>query len=112
MLACKQAPVQGGHHEGRSAVNEANPEQGRKRDKEFEAVINGTETLLDHDVLTYEELGQLAYPGHDPEAKFTVSYHNANPSHGGRLHGTLVAGESVTIKKKGTRFDVRLTTRS
>lgn len=86
-------------------------EQGKKKE-EFEAVINGTETPLDHGVLTYEELGQLAYPGHDPEAKFTVSYRNADPSKGGKLNGTLVAGESVTLKKKGTAFDVRLTTRS
>ena len=33
--------------------------------------------------MTYEELGQLAYPGHDPEAMFTVAYRNADPSHGG-----------------------------
>lgn len=90
----------------------ATQEQSKKKDQEFEAVINGTETLLDHDVLTYEELGQLAHPNHDPEAKFTVSYRNADPSHGGTKNGTLVAGESVTIKKKGSTFDVRLTTRS
>lgn len=83
-----------------------------KKNKEFEVVINGTETPLDHDVLTYEELGQLAFPNHDPEAKFTVSYRNADPSHGGTKNGTLIAGESVKIKKKGTTFDVRLTTRS
>lgn len=87
-------------------------ERGKKKDKAYEAVINGTETPLDHDVLTYEELGQLAYPNHDPAAKFTVSFRNADPSHGGNRNGTLVAGESVTIKKKGTTFDVRLTTRS
>jgi hypothetical protein len=87
-------------------------ELDKKKPKEFEAVINGTETSLDHDVLTYEELGQLAFPGHDPEAKFTVSYRNADPSHGGKPNGTLVSGEKVTIKKKGTTFDVRLTTRS
>jgi hypothetical protein len=87
-------------------------EPDKKEPKEFEAVINGTETSLNHDVLTYEELGQFAFPGHDPEAKFTVSYRNADPSHGGKLSGTLVAGEKVTIKRKGTTFDVRLTTRS
>ena len=26
---------------------------------------------LDHDTVTYDELGQLAYPGHDPQAMFT-----------------------------------------
>ncbi|BBZ56716.1 multiubiquitin domain-containing protein [Mycolicibacterium phocaicum] len=84
----------------------------KKQDKEFEVVINGTETALDHDAITYEQLGELAFPGHDPAAMFTVSYRHADPSHGGRASGTLVAGESVTVKKKGTEFNVRLTTRS
>ncbi|TQL68919.1 multiubiquitin [Nocardioides albertanoniae] len=83
-----------------------------QKDKPFEVAINGTEMSLDHNVLTYEELGQLAHPGHDPEAKFTVTYRNADPSRGGQLNGTLIAGEKVTVKKKGTTFDVRLTTRS
>ena len=60
--------------------------------------------------MTYEELGQLTYPGHDPRAMFTVTYKNAIAPHGGS--GTLVAGESVKVKKKGTSFNVRLTTRS
>lgn len=93
-------------------MSAATREQNNKRDKEFDAMINGTKTPLDHDVLTYEELGQLAYPNHAPEATFTVSYRNADPSHGGKINGTLIAGESVTIKNKGTVFDVRLTTRS
>lgn len=90
----------------------ATPAQGKKKDKEFEVVINGTETLLDHDTLTYEEVGELVYPGHDPGALFTVTYRHADPSHGGNAGGTLVAGESVKVKKKGTTFNVRLTTRS
>ena len=90
----------------------ATQEQSKTKDKEFEVAINGTETLLDHDTVTYEELGQLAYPGHDPGALFTVTYRFAHPSHGGHPSGTLVAGESVRVKKKGTTFNVRLTTRS
>ena len=39
-----------------------------------------------------------------------IAYKNAVAPHGGS--GTLVAGESVKVKKKGTSFDVRLTTRS
>lgn len=90
----------------------ATQENSKQKDKQFEVAINGTEMSVDHDELTYEELGQLAHPGHDPEAKFTVTYRNADPSHGGQLNGTLIAGEQVTVKKKGTTFDVRLTTRS
>ncbi len=39
-----------------------------------------------------------------------MTYKNANAPHGGS--GTLVAGESVKVKKKGTTFNVRLSTRS
>jgi hypothetical protein len=90
----------------------ATQERDTRKDKGFEVAINGTETPLDHDTITYEELGELAYPGHDPAALFTVTYRHADPSHGGNASGTLVAGESVKVKKKGTTFNVRLTTRS
>lgn len=88
----------------------AQEQAAKKKDKEFEVAINGTAFTLDHDTVTYEELGQLAYPGHDPQALFTVTYRHADGPHGGK--GTLVAGESVKVKKKGTTFNVRLTTRS
>ncbi|MFI7131335.1 multiubiquitin domain-containing protein [Nonomuraea sp. NPDC050153] len=80
------------------------------RNKTFEVIINGTPVVLDHDTVTYDELGQLAHPGHNPQAMFTITYKNAIGPHGG--NGVLVAGESVKVKKKGTSFNVRLTTRS
>lgn len=85
-------------------------EGAEKKNKAFEMVINGTAFGLDHGTLTYEELGHLAFPGHDPQAMFTVTYRHADAAHGG--NGTLVADESVKAKKKGTTFNVRLTTRS
>lgn len=81
-----------------------------KKDKTYDVVINGTPVELDAETVTYEQLADLAYPEHDPQAMFSVAYRNADASHGGR--GTLVAGESIRVKKKGTSFDVRLTTRS
>ena len=93
-------------------MSAAAQEKDTKKDKEFMVAINGTETTLDHETITYEDLGELAYPGHDPAALFTVTYRHADPSHGGNARGTLVAGESVKVKKKGTTFNVRLTTRS
>lgn len=87
-------------------------ELSKKKDKDVEVAINGTETQLRDKTVSYEELGELAYPGHDAAAMFTVTYRHADPSHGGKANGTLVAGESVTVKKKGTTFNVRLTTRS
>ena len=88
----------------------ATQDQTGKKEKEYDVTINGTSFPLDHEIVTYEELGQVAYPGHDPQALFTVTYRNAHGPHGGS--GTLVAGESVKVKKKGTSFNVRLTTRS
>ncbi len=85
-------------------------ENAAEPDKTDEVVISGTLYDLDDEVVTYETLGALAYPGHDPAAIFTVAFKNAIAPHGGS--GTLVAGESVKVKKKGTSFDVRLTTRS
>lgn len=79
-------------------------------EKTYAVVINGTPHTLDDEVVSYESLGALAFPGHDPAAIFTVAYKNAIAPHGGS--GTLVAGESVKVKKKGTSFDVRLTTRA
>ena len=84
--------------------------EGAKKDKDYEVVINGTRVELDADTVTYEQLSNLAYPDHDPQAMFSVAYRGANTPRGGS--GTLVAGESVRVKKKGTSFDVRLTTRS
>lgn len=81
-----------------------------KKDHVHDVVINGTQLSLDREIVTYEELGQLAFPGHDPQALFTVTYKNAHSPHSG--NGTLVAGESVRVKEKGTTFNVRLTTRS
>jgi hypothetical protein len=92
------------------AVALTHEQNDTKKDKVFEVIINGTPVILDHDSVSYDELGQLAYPGHDPQAMFTVTYKNAVGPHGGK--GTLVAGESVKVKKKGTSFNVRLTTRS
>lgn len=92
------------------AVASAHGQDDNKKDREFEVIINGTRVTLDHDTVTYDRLGQLAYPGHDPQAMFTVTYSNAITPHGG--DGTLLVGESVEVKKKGTRFNVRLTTRS
>lgn len=92
------------------ALATAQDKDDKKKDKEYEVAINGTAFPLDHETVTYEELGQLAYPGHDPQALFTVTYKNADAPHGGS--GTLVAGEFVKVKKKGTTFNVRLSTRS
>lgn len=86
------------------------PEHARPKEKHYEVVINGTLFELNEDTVTFTRVTETAYPGHDPAVMFTVTYRNAIAAHGG--NGMLVAGESVKVKKKGTSFDVRLTTRS
>ena len=56
-------------------------------EKTYAAVINGTPHTLDDEIVSYESLGALAFPGHDPAAIFTVAYKNAIAPHGGS--GTL-----------------------
>jgi hypothetical protein len=43
----------------------------------YEVVINGPPFHLRDEVVAYEQLGDLARPGHSPEAMFTVTYRNA-----------------------------------
>ncbi|GAA5201727.1 hypothetical protein GCM10023346_46760 [Arthrobacter gyeryongensis] len=86
------------------------PESEEKVEKKYEVTINGTLVEVDHDTLTYAELGDLAFPGHAPDVEFAIAYTHANGPHGGS--GVLVSGDSVMVKKKGTRFNVRLANRS
>lgn len=95
---------------GHQPNNPEHPDNPGNKDESYDVVINGTPYDLQDEVVTYEALGDLAFPGHDPAAIFTVAYKDAIAAHGGS--GTLIAGESVKVKKKGTSFDVRLTTRS
>ncbi len=77
----------------------------------FVITVNTDPIVVDHDVLTFEELVKLAYPeppsGLDPA--FTVSFEHAKSK---PHHGDLAEGGTVTVKKKGTIFDVAHTNRS
>ena len=81
------------------------------KDKGFEILINGTEETLPKNDLSFEELVDLAFPNHptDPNVVFSVTFEHAdsNPH-----QGTLAPGRTVTVKKKGTTFDVTQTNRS
>ncbi|MBY3320631.1 multiubiquitin domain-containing protein [Rhizobium laguerreae] len=80
-------------------------------EKHYVIIVNTDPFVVDHDVLTFDELVKLAYPepptGLDPA--FTVSFEHAksNPH-----HGDLAEGGTVTVKKHGTIFDVAHTNRS
>ena len=77
---------------------------------EFKIVVNATEHIVTTEMMTYEQVLQLAFPGHpnDPNISFLVTFeHAASKPHA----GTLAAGGQVTIKNN-TAFDVTQTNRS
>jgi len=69
--------------------------------KNYRIRVNGVEKLVDHDVLTYDEVVRLAFPQPNPETIYSVTFAKAKDP----KDGELVAGGSVTIKEN-TEFDV------
>jgi hypothetical protein len=84
---------------------------GEALEKHYVIIVNTDPVVVDHDVLTFEELVKIAYPvpptGVDPE--FTVSFEHAKSV---PHDGNLSAHGKVTVKKHGTIFDVDHTNRS
>lgn len=80
------------------------------KDKGIAIVVNGTEHTVDDEVVSYEQVIALGFPNGGPGIEYSVVYSKAKAPAGGS--GSLVAGRSVTVKKKGTSFDVTPTTRS
>jgi len=80
-----------------------------KPHKEYEILVNGTLAEVDDQTVTYEQLVETAFPNSDPNVVYTVTYRKAAGPHG---DGSLVAGQSVEVKKKGTSFDVVPTVKS
>ncbi|MCC8978304.1 multiubiquitin domain-containing protein [Bradyrhizobium acaciae] len=84
---------------------------GDAPEKHYVIIVNTDPVVVDHDVLTFDELVKIAFPvlptGTDPE--FTVSFEHAKSI---PHHGDLPQGGSVTVKKHGTIFDVDHTNRS
>jgi hypothetical protein len=83
-------------------------DKGRKRD--YEIVINGTKFVVEDEVVTYQQVVALGFPNGELGVKYSVAYRKARGGHGGT--GTLAPDTSVTVKEKGTSFDVTPTTRS
>lgn len=73
----------------------------------YEIFINGERKVVDKALLTYEEVVYLAFPSHDPQNIYSVSFERAEEPR----EGELVAGQEVQIKN-GTQFDVTLTGKS
>jgi hypothetical protein len=84
---------------------------GEPPEKHYIIRVNTDPVVVDHDVLTFDELVKIAFPvpptGQDPE--FTVSFEHAKSV---PHDGDLASGGAVTVKKHGTTFDVDHTNRS
>ena len=82
-----------------------------EKEKEFEIIVNGTKHEVQNQEVTFEEVVNIAFPGHPtgPDITFAVTFEHAES----KPHkGTLAAGAKVTVKKHGTIFDVTQTNRS
>lgn len=103
----------GGHYTWKGAAVtqvDAHGADGKKKDKDYEILINGTPFVVEDEVVTHEQLVALAFPDSAPGVEYSVVYRNAKGGHGGS--GTLPARGTVRVKQKGTSFYVTPTTRS
>lgn len=76
----------------------------------FEIMVNGRPRIVDDPLVTFEQIVHIAFPGqHESNVAFSMTYrHAASAPHAGELG----AGGSVTVKKKGTNFNVTRTVQS
>lgn len=78
-------------------------------DKDYTIIVNAQEKVVESDDVSYAKVVQIAYPTPPtPDTTFTVTYRNAQHPH----EGSLIAGQSVEVKKTGTIFNVKATGRS
>ncbi len=78
-------------------------------EKEFEIVVNAEQHEVESQTVTFEEVVELAYPNPpSPETRFTVTFRHAKEP----KEGSLRRGGSVEVKKEGTIFNVKATTKS
>ncbi|MDQ2843415.1 MAG: multiubiquitin domain-containing protein [Acidobacteriota bacterium] len=79
--------------------------------KVYDIIVNATPHKLTSDVVTFDEIVEIAFPGHPTGEDFvySVTFEKAES----KPHdGTLVQGGKVTVRKHGTIFDVTQTNRS
>lgn len=75
----------------------------------FEIIVNGRPRTITGNIVTYDQIVQLAFPGaHDCNVAFDMTFHHADSQ---PPAGDLGPGGSVKIKK-GTIFNVTRTVRS
>jgi dsDNA-specific endonuclease/ATPase MutS2 len=77
--------------------------------RQTEIIVNARKRVVEGDIVSFEEIVQLAFPGsHDPNVAFSMTFrHAASEPHSGELG----AGGHVKVKD-GTVFNVTKTIRS
>jgi Multiubiquitin len=84
---------------------------GEPPEKHYVIIVNTDPFVVDHDVLTFNEIVKFAYPvpptGQD--IVYTVGFEHAKSE---PHHGDLAEDGTVTVRKYGTTFDVDHTNRS
>jgi Multiubiquitin len=88
---------------------DSNAKHGHEKD--YKIIVNGTEHAVANDIVTFEEVVEIAFPGHptNPDIVFSVTFEHAESK---PHQGTLATGGKVTVKKHCTVFDVTQTNRS
>jgi len=76
----------------------------------YEIVVNGQVKEVPAPVVTYAEIGGIAFPEHvgNPDITFVITYRKAHEP----KEGSLTEGGSVEVKHRGTVFNVTFTRRS
>lgn len=89
----------------------AQNDKDKAKHDDLTIVVNGTEHTVENEIVTFGQLTEIAFPGHpnDPNLVFSVTFDKADSK---PHHGTLAEGGTVTVKKKGTIFDVTQTNKS
>lgn len=78
--------------------------------REITIIVNAQPKPVPSREVSYAEVVSLAYPTPPaPDTTFTVTYRNAAEP---QREGSLVEGQSVTVKEEGTIFNVRATGKS
>ncbi len=89
-------------------MNNQHDKQGSDHTKEIEIIVNTRPRLVSKDLISYQDLVELAFPGEvtDPNKVFTIDY--SNP-HG--QDGSVPVDGEIKVKK-GMVFNVTRTNRS
>jgi hypothetical protein len=84
-------------------------DHGNGHNKDYEIIINGTPHVVDGEQVSYEQVVGFAFPTPpEGQTRFTVTFYKAHKP----KEGTLGSGETVEVKKQGTVFNVKATTKS